>query len=513
MKSIEKYFEPAVKIICLVITMLGVITSVYMNFVGRSLWFDEAALAYSLSVRSFTELTSRGLDFVQAAPVGWLYILKIFTMVFGNTDFVLRVPSILFFIGMLVLLYLISRDILELDIPLLPVAYCAGMPVLLQYSNMFKPYMGDCFFTLLIFYVFYRGKHDDELLESGKRAVIMGVFFAVMLWFSNPACFAIGGILASEGIYSLFSREWKRFSCAVISAVPVAGSFIVYYFYWLVKIDDGMNGFWAAWRFPLFPKNLDEITQFYLMGATLAQPLYRLKWIVAAIVAAGFVFCIYWKAKEIMSIYFAFFLAIFASSIGMFPVNKRMWLFIYPMLMLIVFYIGQRAWDFCDVRDWDVMSKLVVLILLFFCVQNGGIRYYLNADNVWWPRYEVKGEYEYLCSKLKDGDRVYVFSAARPMFLYYNNYETDAISPRDKSIAAPEDVSVYVGDEPLGEAFDCEEDMEFILGGDDCYIVMSDTWDDPAASKVLFDVTAQNGTMEQIYFDHDTPLYHFVRSR
>ena len=143
--------------------------------------------------------------------------------------------------------------------------------------------------------------------------------------------------------------------------------------------------------------------------------------------------------------------------------------------------------------------------MLFACILNGGIRYYLHEENVWWPRYEVKGEYEYLRTLLKPGDRVYVFSAARPMFLYYNDYETEAISGMDG-------ITVYVGDEPLGEAFDCREDIEFILGGDDCYIVMSDTWNDPAASKVLFDTTDGAGTMEQIYFDHETPLYHFTKS-
>ncbi len=508
---IEKYFEPAIRLVCLAIAVMGVSTSVFMNFVGRSLWFDEAALAYSLSTRSFFELTSRGLDFVQAAPVGWLYIEKIFIMIFGNTDFVLRVPSILYYIGTLVLVYFISRDILKLDIPLLPVAFTAALPIALQYSTMFKPYIGDCFYTLLLIYVYYK-KYDDVDVVSAKEAVLTGIFFGVVIWFSNPACFIIGGILASAGLFSLIRRDWKRFSCAVIMAVPVAISFVIYYFYWLVKIDDGMNGFWAAWKFPIIIKDLDDVTQFYQMGATLVQPLGSLRFVVAAVVAAGFVFCIYWQAENVLSLYIAMFLAVFASSIGKFPVNERMWLFVYPFVTLICFYVGQKAWDFCDVRDWDGLSKVVVLTMLLACLINGGIRHYLVADNVYWSRYEVKGEYSYLCSILEPGDRVYVFSAARPMFLYYNNYKTDSIDPRDKSLDAMEDITVYVGDEPLGEAFDCKEDLDFILGGEDCYIVMSDTWNDPAASKVLWDTTAENGTMEQIYFEHETPLYHFIRS-
>ena len=511
MKRLEKYFEPAVNITCIVIIICGLITSVYMNFVGRSLWFDEAALAYSLSTRDLFEIATRGLDYVQAAPIGWLYIEKIFTLIFGNTDFVLRLPSILYYAGTLVIIYLFSSDIIDMDLPLLPVAFTASLPVILQYSNMFKPYMGDCFFTILLLYVYY-GTRDDEV-ESGTRAVLMGVFFGAIIWFSNPSCFVIGGILATTGLFSLFSREWKRFSCAVITAIPVALSFVFYYFYWLVKIDDGMNGFWAAWKFPVIIRSMDDLTQFYLMGATLAQPLEALRFAVAAMVAAGFIFCIYWKSEQILSIYLSVFLAMFASSIGKYPVNERMWLFIYPLIGIIIFYLGHKAWDFCDVRDWDVLAKVVVFTMLFACLINGGIRRYIQKDNVWWPRYEVKGEYEYLCSRLKENDRVYVFSAAAPMFLYYNDYETHMITPRNKNIAPHYDVQVYVGDEPLGEAFDCKEDLDFILGGDDCYIVLSDTWNDPAASKVLWDTTAEYGTMMQVYSEHDTPLYHFVRSK
>ncbi len=507
-ERIHKIILPVVNLICLIITLCGIATSVYMNFVGRSLWFDEAALAFSLSTRSLLKLTSRGLDFVQAAPVGWLYIEKIVILIFGNTDFMLRVPSILYFIATLVLVYLFSGNISKQLMPLLPVAFTASMPVLLQYSNMFKPYMADCFFTLLLLYVFF---YFNEKEPSEKRAILMGLFFGASIWFSNPACFVIGGILAAEGLFTLFSKDRERFSCAVITAVPVAISFVIYYYYWLVKIDDGMNGFWAAWKFPLFPKSMEDLADLYRMLDTLTLPFYRVRGIVCVMVAAGLVFCIYWKSKEMIAIYISLFLAAFASWMGMFPVNKRMWLFIYPLIILIIFYLGNQVCVFCEYRISYIVSDLVVAVMLFACVLNGGIRYYMHEENVWWPRYEVKGEYEYLCSILKPGDRVYVFSAARPMFLYYNNYETETISPRNKALTVPEDVTVYVGDEPLGEAFDCKEDMRFIFDGDDCYIVMSDTWDDPAASQVLWDKTAKQGEMEQIYFEHQTPLYHFIK--
>ena len=95
MKRYWNSLQPAQKIIesiCFLICVCAGIISIRMNFVGRSLWFDEAALAWSFSQRDLLHLTSEGLELVQAAPVGWLYLLKMITLIFGNTDFVLRVP-------------------------------------------------------------------------------------------------------------------------------------------------------------------------------------------------------------------------------------------------------------------------------------------------------------------------------------------------------------------------------------------------------------------------------------
>ena len=124
--------------ICLFISIAGIIVSIRMNLVGRSLWFDEAALAWSFSQRDFFNLTSAGLELVQAAPVGWLYLLKMMTILFGNTDFVLRVPSILFYVGTLVLIYYIMKKIMKVYYPMVAVAFAATLPILLQYSNVLK---------------------------------------------------------------------------------------------------------------------------------------------------------------------------------------------------------------------------------------------------------------------------------------------------------------------------------------------------------------------------------------
>lgn len=98
--------------ICLVIVFLGVAVSIRMNLVGRALWYDESALAFSFCQRSFSELTATELDYVQSAPVGWLYLLKIISLIFGTSTYVLRMPSIVAYVGIMILMYMILKKIL-----------------------------------------------------------------------------------------------------------------------------------------------------------------------------------------------------------------------------------------------------------------------------------------------------------------------------------------------------------------------------------------------------------------
>ena len=104
-------YQRFIEAVGLLIIAAGIVTSVRMNLVGRSLWWDEAALAFSFSQRDLGNLTGEALELIQSAPVGWLYTVKILTLLLGNTDFVLRIPSMAAYVGILALLFWIFTKI------------------------------------------------------------------------------------------------------------------------------------------------------------------------------------------------------------------------------------------------------------------------------------------------------------------------------------------------------------------------------------------------------------------
>ena len=141
MRVLKNYWqqtEPIKKtadIIGLCIILAGLCVSILMNCVGRSLWLDEAMLAYSFSERSFFGLTDGVFEWEQSAPVLYLYLVKLLTLVFGNTEAVLRSFSVFSYVAVLFLGGYAARRLFQLRYPILVSAFLANMNFILRYSN------------------------------------------------------------------------------------------------------------------------------------------------------------------------------------------------------------------------------------------------------------------------------------------------------------------------------------------------------------------------------------------
>src|SRR5215475_14295682 len=73
---------------------LGVGLRVREYLADRSLWIDELMLALGVNHRAVTDLL-RPLDFNQAAPAGFLVLVKSSTALFGNSELGLRLVPFL----------------------------------------------------------------------------------------------------------------------------------------------------------------------------------------------------------------------------------------------------------------------------------------------------------------------------------------------------------------------------------------------------------------------------------
>lgn len=483
--------------ICLMIIVSGVAVSIRMNLVGRALWYDESALAFSFCQRSLSELTATELDYVQSAPVGWLYLLKIVSLIFGTSTYVLRTPSIIAYVGIMILMYLILKKIFKVYYPMAGAAFAASLPLLLQYSNVFKPYISDCFFCLLTIWLYYKW------FEKKKGEIVLGFAWGILIWFSNPVVFIQAGLLLSTGFLALREKDKVKIKKIFLIGIFIVTSFMVYYFYWLRQTaveNESMLGYWQNYNFPLIPTSVEEIKQAIVLIGALFQPFYRLQYIIMIFLAAFAIWAIMKKNLYMMGIYLSFFVAAVASYLDKFPVNKRLWLFIYPFIAIILF---AGLDDLIDRKEKNHITTYTIgIIMLGMCVLNSGIRYYVHPENVYWPGYEVGLEYDYLLDHIED-EWVYVFNPIIPEFAYVNNYNETKLDGTE--------YKVMLGTTPLGEDYDCQNDLNLILESKECYIFMSDSWDNESLAGELFEQGHEKGHLEMVYNDYATPLWRYCQ--
>ena len=289
----EVSIDYLINAILIIIIACGIFTSIYMLFVSRSLWLDEAALAYSVSQRNLINLTSSPLEWVQTAPIIFIYIVKIITIILGNTEITLRLFSVISYLLILFIAHKISKNILKLQYPLFPVAYVASMRIILRYSNEFKSYIFDAVVCMTILYMYYLYNKK----KMSFKFLIIG--FMISIWASNPSCFFIGGVLLTEFIIALKKKNYKHIKNIIIGAIGVFCSFIIYYFYWLraVAQNPAMQNYWKGQNFPLIPNSLENLKKAKSMFFEIISAIDRYQLLIALFSVLSILIGIYQKNK------------------------------------------------------------------------------------------------------------------------------------------------------------------------------------------------------------------------
>ncbi|MDD3924987.1 MAG: glycosyltransferase family 39 protein, partial [Erysipelotrichaceae bacterium] len=278
----------------------------------RSLWIDEAMLAYSFTERNLTNLVNSPFALNQSAPVLYLYLVKLITMIFKTSAFSLRIFSFSAYLISLYLIYLIAKDLFKLKYPLLVVAFCANMRILIYYANEFKPYMSDVMVVLLVLYLYHR-----YVIKKLKLYQLI-IIYMLFIWLSNPALFFIGGVLAYEFFNSLYHKDHQRSKQVILGGVLVLVSFVSYYFFWLKATanDPYMISFWAYHRFPLLLTDFADLYKLLrLSGALIADMSYNIV-LISILIIAGGIISIYQTSRYHIIIYLSIFLALLASYLG-----------------------------------------------------------------------------------------------------------------------------------------------------------------------------------------------------
>src|SRR3990167_4933057 len=135
------------------VLILGIILRLIS--INQSLWLDEAttAIASQLSLSDFfTHFISKDFH-----PPLYYLIIHYWSSIFGISEIALRIPSVIFGISTIYIVYLVAREI-KIKWPIIPALFLATSGLHIYYSQEARMYSMAAFLVSLSVYLFLRQK-------------------------------------------------------------------------------------------------------------------------------------------------------------------------------------------------------------------------------------------------------------------------------------------------------------------------------------------------------------------
>ena len=121
----------------------------FWNLADMPLMHDELSAFYRLQFNSFSELVEKGIK-PDGHPAGIQVFLYYWTGLFGQSDFVLKLPFLLFGTGAIYLAYAVAKKWFGNSAGLFAAASVASLQFPVMYSQIARPYSSGLFFSLLM---------------------------------------------------------------------------------------------------------------------------------------------------------------------------------------------------------------------------------------------------------------------------------------------------------------------------------------------------------------------------
>lgn len=249
----RKDYNPRTLHFWLLVVFLAAVVLRGVHYFGRSsMWLDELASAFNISERSFYQLATESLDFNQVAPLGFLWLQKTATLLFGVNDHAYRFFPFVLSLLSLVLFLSICKNFLK-GLPLLGAFTLFALSIaMVFYGGESKQYSGDV--TAALFLVWSSVQLAKGKLTPGALlGISVGGF--LLIFCSMPAVvlapFVLGMVFLQlvkkktalpSRQFALVAASWA-FACLLLS----------YYAKFVISTgtQEAMSDYWSRGFAPL----------------------------------------------------------------------------------------------------------------------------------------------------------------------------------------------------------------------------------------------------------------------
>ena len=310
---------------------VGAALRLQMYLFDRSFWWPEAALALNILRKSGWDLLGP-YEFHQAAPIGFVLVTKGATLVFGDSERVLRLPAFVCGLVSLPLFYVAARAYVSRGAALLALAFFALSPSAIYWSANCKQYSSDVMFAIAALILGdWLARHELTRGRAAGAAVlgVAGVFFSL------PFVFLLTGLAVGLGVDRVARRDWTGLSrWGAVAASWMAG-FGVYHLVSLRFVDPSgfLRTFWAE-RFITLS---DWHRSYSLVASAFIVPLDLVTvhpWPIIPICALGLLAVFVRLRAHALFLAAPVIALALASLFQLYPFWHRMILFVLPLLLL-----------------------------------------------------------------------------------------------------------------------------------------------------------------------------------
>lgn len=196
--------------ILLVLILAAVLRLIYLN---QSLWLDEAInVMYARSVDFWWFVTKYPVgDF---HPPGWFALLWVWGNLFGFSESVVRLPSVILGIATVGLTYLLGKEMFSKKVGLLAATILALAPLHIYYSQEARMYVLAAFSVTLSFYFLNR-----VLLKKRWAGLGFMISLILIMYSDYLAYLIIPAQLIYLHLVKQFNRENLKFFLAPLLAI------------------------------------------------------------------------------------------------------------------------------------------------------------------------------------------------------------------------------------------------------------------------------------------------------
>lgn len=396
---------------------------------NRSLWLDEAYLAASFVDRDLSQLLLEPLSNNQAAPLGFIVLVKLLTMVFGVHDWVLRLPALA--AGLLTLWVSLELARKLFSAPTAQAAFLgliALSPVLVFYSSEFKQYALDVLATTLLVWLAVRTD-----LEHWKRDTTrLALAGALAIWFSHASLFVLAG--AGTALWIEAARHRHRAAWLAVSLMGLiwVTSFLMNHAIALRSLTGNPNlqGFWFFAYAPLPPSSLAEWRWYVTSALGLVHLSLRhmgvahhgevpgwfdsMNWVLLLLTLLGSLAMANRSSRAAAIGLVTLLSVLVASSLELYPFRSRLILFLAPWVHLGLASLVQSTHDCRRIpRPRAVARALTACLLLIPGLPS--LKAVLRPHN----DQDIKGALQQVVPYLKPGDGFLVDSMTHKAFSFY----------------------------------------------------------------------------------------------